>query len=263
MGFLSEQDVSQSREQLLKGCDVMERSLHALLAGNGRVADEVHAIRKLGKSLRGGFALFRLGKSSAKEIQTIGRLLSEPRDAVSRYNTWNKLAWDQDPEAQAAIGQLLEQQTHSAARRPPAETISWCIARVSQARKLLNDLSVEELPDRLAVGLRKLSKQLNKRCRALDTREEESFHDARKALKAYLGALAYLPEESTPQDPKMADLASLLGDENDLATLAEWLENHGFTEQFTPSLWKQLKSSRAELRKQALADAGKLLSPLE
>ncbi len=260
MGFLSEQEVGKSREQLLHGCDLMERSLQHLLNGNGRVAEEVHAIRKLGKSLRGGFALFRLGKSSAREIQAIGRLLAEPRDAVSRFNTWKKLGWEKDPAAHAAITALLDQLTHSAARRPPAETIAWCVERVVQARKCLENLPADELPDRIARGLKKLSKQVKKRCKNLDHREEEDFHDARKALKAYLGALGFLPEESVPPHPEMAALAELLGDENDLATLADWLAAHGFTEYFAPHLWEKLKSTRTELRNQALADAETLLA---
>lgn len=260
MGFLSEQEVGQAREKVLHGCDVMERSLQHLLNGNGRVAEEVHAIRKLGKSLRGGFSLFRLGKSSAREIQAIGRLLAESRDAVSRLNTWNKLDWNEEPEIQTAIAKMLDQQTHSAARRPPAETVAWCVERVAQARKSLQDLPAEELPDRLACGLNKLSKQVKKRCKNLDHREEEDFHDARKALKAYLGALGFLPAESVPPHPEMTALAELLGDENDLATLAEWLENHGFTDYFSPDLWKKIRTRRANLRKQALLDAEVLLA---
>ena len=121
MAAPSEDHARFAREQLASGCDTMARLLVGLIDSKGRVAEEVHAIRKLGKSLRGGFSLFRLGKSSAKEIQAIGRLLSGPRDAVSRLNTWHKLAWNDDASATAAIVGLLDQQTHTAARRPPPE----------------------------------------------------------------------------------------------------------------------------------------------
>jgi CHAD domain len=261
MGFLSEEDVNQAREQLLTGCAVMEKSLQTLHESDGCVATQIHAIRKLGKSLRGGFTLFRLEKSSAKEIQTIGRLLSESRDAVSRYKTWSQIGWAQETEAKSAINSLLALQSHSAAQRPPAETITWCIQRVTAARNLLSELSAEELPDRLALGLKKLSKQVNKRCLAIENRNEQSFHDVRKALKAYLGALTYLPEKSTPLDPEMSELVSLLGDENDLTTLAEWLKKHGFSEQFTPNLWRQLKSVRISLRKKAMPAVKRLRHP--
>ena len=105
-----------ARERLTTHCESMKQQLLGLLDSKGRVAEEIHAIRKLGKSLRGGFSLFRLGKSAALEIQAIGRLLSGPRDAVSRLNTWNKLGWVGDPGICAAIAGLLDQQTHSAAR---------------------------------------------------------------------------------------------------------------------------------------------------
>ncbi|MES2657280.1 MAG: CHAD domain-containing protein [Verrucomicrobiota bacterium] len=256
----TEADARFASEQLANGCDTMERLLNGLLDSKGRVAEEVHAIRKLGKSLRGGFSLFRLGQSSAKEIQVIGRLLSGPRDAVSRLNTWRKLAWEGDVSTTAAIFCLLEQQTHSAARRPPAETISWCVERVTAARKNLLDLPMETLPDRMEVGMGKLSKQVFKRCRKLDGRGEEDFHDARKALKAYLGALGFLPEGAIPRDPTMVELTEVLGDENDLATLSYWLEEHGFTADFVPDLWKKLTESRKSLQKRTMLDAAALVS---
>ncbi len=236
----------------------MERLLSGLIDSKGRVAEEVHAIRKLGKSLRGGFSLFRLGKSSAKEIQAIGRLLSGPRDAVSRLSTWHKLGWEEDAAAAAAVAGLLDQQTHSAARRPPPETITWCLARVTAARKNLAELPLENLPERLELGLKKLAKQVAKRCRSLDHRSKEDFHDARKALKAYLGALAFLPEGSVAPDPRMFELTELLGDENDLGTLSSWLDEHGFTMDFVPGLWQRLTESRRTLRENAMRDASGL-----
>lgn len=256
---LSDQDAKFATEKLAEGCDRMERLLAGMLDTKGRISEEVHAIRKLGKSLRGGFSLFRLGKSSAKEIQAIGRLLSAPRDAVSRLNTWQKLGWQGD--AGPAIFGLLEQQTHSAARRPPPETIEWCVARVIAARRHLRELPPERLPERMGAGLDKLAKQVGKRCRKLKDNGEEDFHDARKALKAYLGAHAFLPPGSVAIDSKMADLPEILGDENDLATLSRWIEEHGFTADFEPTLWEKLSESRSALRKKAIRDAARLSAP--
>jgi hypothetical protein len=254
MTSINDEIAGFARDRLAAGCDQMNRNLAGLLDSKGRVAEEVHAIRKLGKSLRGGFSLFRLGKTSALEIQVIGRLLSGPRDAVSRLNTWNKLAWDGDATARAAIAGLLDQQTHSAARRPPPETIAWCIERVAAARKNLLELPTENLSDRLDRGLKKLHKQVLKRFRNLDHEGEEDFHDARKALKAYLGALGFLPRESVKLDPKMSELADILGDENDLATLADWLIEHGFTRRFVPTLWTKLEECRKHLRHLAVIE---------
>ena len=257
----TENDARFACEQLATGCDRMEHLLQGLLNPKGGVAEKVHAIRKLGKTLRGGFSLFRLGKTSAREIQAIGRLLSEPRDAVSRLNSWRKLRWKGDGSAAAAIAGLLDQQTHSAASQPPPETVSWCAERVAAARSHLKELPEEHLAERIEVGIQKLRKQVAKRCREMDHRAEEDFHDARKALKAYLGAVGFLPEGSVAIDPRMTALAELLGDENDLATLSNWLEGHGFTADFVPSLWKKLKDSRSKLRRRAIREAAFLELP--
>lgn len=248
-----------ARDQLAAGCESMEKLLHGLLDSKGRIAEEVHAIRKLGKSLRGGFALFRL-KDASREIQAIGRLLSGPRDAVSRLKTWNLHAGDATTTVAVAIAGLLDQQTHSAARRPPAEAISWCLERVAEARKALTELSDDNLDQTVTGSLKKLRKQVRKRCQHLDLRAEEHFHDARKALKAYLGAVGFLPADTVRIDPKMAEIAELLGDENDLATLSAWLKNHGFTVNFAPSLWKLLRAKRRKLQKRVMADAAGLFS---
>jgi hypothetical protein len=257
----TDDDARFAREQLAGGCDRMEQLLRGLLDTRGRIAEEVHATRKLGKSLRGGFSLFRLGASSSPEIQAIGRLLSGPRDAVSRLNTWNKLDWREDATAAAAIVALLEQQTHSAARRPPLETVSWCLERVAAARENLEKLPAEDLVERISRGLKKLKKRVRKRCLTLDHSGDEDFHDARKALKAYLGALGFLPQGVVKQDPRLDELPELLGDENDLATLSDWLEDHGFTPDFVPSLWTRLKERRDRLRTQIIQDVSQALPP--
>lgn len=236
----------------------MKELLTGLLDSRGKVAEEIHAIRKLGKSLRGGFALFMLGKSAALEIQAIGRLLSGPRDAVSRFNTWNKLGWVGDPVISAAITGLLEQQTHSAARRPPPESMTWCVERVGKALDELQSLPAEHLPERIAKGLAKLEKRTLTRCRKLDAQADEDFHEARKAVKAWLGALGFLPENSVKIDPVLHDLAEQLGDENDLATLADWLNEHGFTRRFAPELWNAIKTSRQRLQRKVIKDTERL-----
>lgn len=253
----SESPSSFARHKLAEGCETLVALLHGLLDSQNDIAAEVHAIRKLGKSLRGGFSLFRM-KKPAREIQAIGRLLSEPRDAVSRLKTWNLLDWKAEPATASAIGDLLEQLTHSAARRPPRTTVDWCVARVTSAREALSNMTEEELDSSMASGIAKLSKQVRKRCLRLDPENAEAFHDARKALKAYLGAVAFLPAESSSPTAPMEDIAELLGDENDLATLAHWLERHGFTPPFAPDLWKQLSSTRHKLQKRAIHKASKL-----
>jgi hypothetical protein len=245
-------DPQIARDRLAAGCATMKQLLNGLLDSSGRVSEEVHAIRKLGKSLRGGFTLFRLEDCAALEIQAIGRLLSGPRDAVSRLNTWNKLGWSADPDLAAAIAGLLDQHTRSAARRPPPETVAWCLKRVDSACGALQALPFDSLAKRVSKGLDKLEKKVRKRCSKLDHRAEHDFHEARKALKAWLGAVGFLPEESHPVASPLQDLAEMLGDENDLATLADWLISHGFTPHFAPDLWKSLKARRLRIQQKAI-----------
>lgn len=257
MTILTQSDAEFARSQLDSGCNAMAQLLDGLLDSKGRVAEEVHAIRKLGKSLRGGFSLFQL-KDAACEIQVIGRLLSGPRDAVSRLKTWRKLDWENEQAVSKAIFGLLDQHTHSAARRPPQETIEWCQERVGEARKALMELPVESLEKVTQTGAKRLQKKVRIRFSSLDSRHEEDFHDARKALKAFMGAAGFLPERAEHLDPKLAEIADLLGDENDLATLSDWLAEHGFTEKFAPGLWKLIKKNRRAMRKRVIADADDL-----
>lgn len=259
----SDDDASFACGQLAAGCDSLERLLLGLLESGDHVAGDVHAIRKLGKSLRGGFSLFGLGKSSAKEIQAVGRLLSGPRDAVSRFGTWRKLQWEGDALTEAAISRLLEQQTHSTATQPPPEAITWCIERTMAARANLLALPPADLAGRITRGIHKLGKQVAKRCRKMDEDGVEDFHDARKALKAYLGALAFLPKGAVEPSSCMVELADILGDENDLATLSAWLEEHGFTPDFAPFPWEQIRARRKKLRKRAIKDANLLSGQLD
>lgn len=247
-----------ARERLTSHCEALQRLLLGLLDSQGRVAEEIHAIRKMGKSLRGGLSLFRLEKSAALEIQVIGRLLSGPRDAVSRLNTWNKLGWAGEPKLGAAIFGLLDQQTHSAARRPPPETVAWCVDRVHAALEELQSLPAYDLPQRIAKGLAKLEKKTHTRCKKLTHRAEEDFHEARKAVKAWLGALVFLPQQDVTVEPILTELADWLGDENDLATLGAWLMSHGFTQRFAPDLWQALAASRDRLQSQVIEEAAHL-----
>lgn len=249
----------EARGRLLADCQKMKDLLGGMLDSHGRIADEVHAIRKLGKSLRGGFHLFRLESTAARQIQAIGRLLSGPRDAVSRQSTWRKLEWNADEASASAVSGLLEVYVQSAARRPPQAAVDWCLTRVEEARSALENCPQADLPDRIAEGIKKLRKKLRRRAKRLDHRAEEDFHEARKAVKAWLGAVALLPEGTVENLPHCHDLAEILGDENDLATLSAWLEVHGFTDHFAPDLWHQIATRRLELQKSALHKAKALV----
>jgi hypothetical protein len=116
----------------------------------------------------------------------------------------------------------------------------------------------EDLADRMASGLARLERRVLKRCRRLGPGADEDFHQARKAIKAWLGASGFLVAGMVPQDPKLDMLAALLGDENDLASLSGWLENHGFGKRFAPDLWQLLKSTRHELQQEVIRDVAGL-----
>jgi hypothetical protein len=77
-------------------------------------------------------------------------------------------------------------------------------------------------------------------------------------VKAWLGAIGFLPEHSVKADPVLHELAEQLGDENDLATLAAWLDEHGFTRRFAPDLWDAIKTSRQRLQRKVIKDAERL-----
>ena len=243
---------SFAREQISGGCDRLRQLLQGLLDNKGRVEEEVHAIRKLGKSVRGGFDLLCLEKSASREIQAVGRLLSGPRDAVTRWHTWKKLGWHGEVPLAAAIAGLLEQQTQSGARRPPPETLAWCVDRVGNAQQALQDVPADQLPERLGQGLAKLHRRVLQRCARLEHRVETDFHEARKAVKAWLGAVGFLPVGVIPANPLLHEVAEWLGDENDLATLSGWLDEHGFNERFAPDLWKILSVSRRGLQRKVI-----------
>ena len=244
-----------ARERLLHDCEEMKRLLHGLLDSKGRVAEEIHAIRKLGKSLRGGFHLFGLGQSASPQIQAIGRLLAAPRDAVSRHHTWTKLGWVGEPTVTAVIGGLLEQLTHSAARRPPVEAVAWCAERVDAACAELLALPVDSLAERAGNGIAKLEKRMVKRCHKLKQGHDEQFHEARKAVKAWLGAVGFLPDGCPPPDSPAQRLAEWLGDENDLATLSLWLDEHGFTDRFVLELRQTIDLARRRLQRKVIRES--------
>lgn len=237
-------------EQLSSGCDQMEKLLHGLSAVPESFEEDVHAIRKLGKSLRGGFAALGLGKSAAREIQAISRLLSASRDAVTRAETWNGLRWTEDPAVASTIEALIHQEVLARKLSPPGAAIHWCLHRLAAAQSCLAREPKEFLEDSWH-GLHKLERQLRRRCRSLDRGSEEDFHEARKAVKAWLGAATVFPKGIVRNRRNLMALADELGEENDLATLASWLAGHGFTRAFAPGLWDTLAARRRKIQVRA------------
>jgi len=236
--------------RLADGCRELDGLLQALATGED-IALRVHAVRKLGKSLRGGCAVFGLEKPAGRQIQAVGRLLAASRDAVSRRQTWDRLGWNDGSPAATAIVALLDNQVAATAIAPPAEAIAWCRERVAAALAAVAALDPATLDARAEKGLKKLARAVVKRCRRMPRRGEEDFHDARKALKAHLGAGRFVHGTSGGDTPHAA-LAELLGDENDLATLHAWLVAHGFTRAMVPELISRIDQRREPLRARAI-----------
>lgn len=243
------------RAKLLHQADEMIQRLRGLLDPHGRVTGETHALRKSGKTLRGGLTLCGMEKRAIRPVSAVGKLLGAPRDAVSRQTTWRRLKLDEEPLASdpgvAAIWALLELQAKSAARRPPEAAVAWAEARIGEGREALARVPEKELAERMSLGKAKLAGRLRKRLKRLeqDDLPEVELHEARKSLKAWLGALHHL-EETPPQ--ALQELAETLGDVNDLHVLSLWLESHGFSPQLTPVVWKSVRERGRRLRRKVV-----------
>jgi len=252
-------------ERLVGLCEAMEARLHGLLDSKRRVAEDVHEIRKLGKALRGGLALVGMPQETRRAVTAVGRLLAGQRDAVSRLKTWQRLGWDERPEAGdpavRAVSAMLEKLAHSAGRRPPQEAIEWAVARMGEVRSALALLAEEQLQAKLPQGVCRLRQRVDQRLRKLGMRhrDEPAFHKARKALKAWLGAQTLMGESA---DDTCVRLAELLGDENDLSALEAWLESRGFSKEVTPRLWRRVSDLHHTLRATSVAarDAAEMLA---
>jgi hypothetical protein len=234
----------------------MERSLTALADPATDRPAAVRTLRKLGKSLRGGFQITRLPSDISRPIRAVGRLLSPHREAIARRNTWRKLEWNAHPATATAITSLLEQQAE--AHHPPPAALDWCRARVAEARSAL-DASPEKCFLKSGPAVAKLRRRLEKRVRNLASAKNPDFHETRKQLKAYLGALGFLANPP-PADPALERLGDLLGKENDLTTLASWLRDRGIDPQLEPELWHHLQQSLTTTRHQAVKAAAALFS---
>ena len=244
------------RGHLLGLCDSMDACLRSLLDSKRRVAEGVHDTRKLGKALRGGLALVGMPRATLAAVTAVGRMLAGQRDAVSRLKTWQRLGWDNAPQAEVdtltAVTAMLEKLAHSAGRKPPQEAVAWAVAHIATVRAALVPQSEESLLEALPEGLRRLKRRLAKRLRKLGMRhrDEPAFHEARKGVKAWLGAQTLMGQTA---DSNCLHLAELLGDENDLSALEAWLKARGFSKPMAPLMWRHLHERHHTVRIHCLA----------
>ncbi len=259
-------DFAGTRAALIAACEEMEKRLAGLLDSHGRVADEIHQVRKLGKRLRGGLAMIGESKPCLRWIAVIGRMLGDSRDSVVRARTWKSLGAKSSAKGavETAIEGLLDLEAAASIRKPPQGVIDWSLAAVGQVKARLESRTAEELANRAAEGSGLLRRRLKRRLkRALDRVHNEDFHDCRKAAKAWLGGMSLVaPEVSLPGKEETEKLAGSLGDENDLEVLATWLVSRGFSQATAKSAWKILRKRQEKIRRRSISLIRKDLLPV-
>jgi hypothetical protein len=242
--------------QLNADCQLLKSLIADLAAGHGRVADITHAIRQHGKILRGGLILASIDKERVRDLRRIARILAAPRDAVTCLNAWRRLDAPAEDADYQVIDDLLVLQTRITARKPPASCAAWCEQRLDVLAAALSAASLNHKDERMFRKAHKLERRVHRSAKGLAKGTSDAFHDCRKRCKAWLGAARYLGlagEETTT----CKKLAHILGDENDLATLTDWLEAHGLALDDDHPIKNRILSQRALLR-QASRDAARM-----
>lgn len=255
-----------ARTALLGACEEMKKRLVGLTDSHGRIGDEIHQLRKLGKRLRGGLAMIGEPKPCLRWIAVIGRMLSGARDSHVRIRTWHSLGVSSTVtgSVESAITGLLELEADAAQRRPPQGVVDWSLAAVEQVKSRIEACSAEDLAERARKGAGHLKRRLKKRLkRTLERVDNEDFHESRKAAKAWLGGMALLaPDLELPGKDEAEKLSSNLGDENDLEVLAEWLDSRGFTQATAKTAWKVLRKRQEKIRRRSISLIRKDLLPV-
>lgn len=265
MSSVESTDFPGPRAALIAACVEMERLLGGLNDSHGKVAEEIHQLRKLGKRLRGGLAMCGESKPCLRWIAVIGRMLGGSRDATVRARTWRKLEAAEAPagSVEAAIGALLDLEAAASNRRPPQEVIDWSQAALGQVVSRLAARGDDEVSACAVEGVVRLERQLRKRLkRALQRVRNEDFHECRKAVKAWLGGLSMVvPGVEVPGAAEAEKLAENLGEENDLEVLAAWLTGRGFTPATAGAVWKTLRKRQEKIRRRSISLIRKELLP--
>ena len=255
-----------ARAALVAACDEMERLLGGLNDSHGKVADEIHQVRKAGKRLRGGLAMIGEPKPCIRWIAVIGKMLGESRDATVRAKTWKGLGYEEPaPDSvEAVIGSVLDLEADAARRCPPQPVIDWAKSAVNQLKVRLEARTDEEVAASAADGAGKARRQLRKRLkRALQRSRDEDFHDCRKAAKAWLGGMELVaPGAELRGGAEAAKLGDSLGDEHDLEVLACWLTKRGFSSAIAGAAWKVLRKKQEKIRRSSISLIRKQLSPV-
>lgn len=248
----------QLKEKTLRDCDELLKRLEGLLGHHGKVAEEIHAIRKLGKKIRGALLGLDAPKPARHALTSMARMFAAQRDAVSRHTTWRRLKLPAGTAGASApaIAALLVAEEKAASRRVPAEAVAWAREWVGQARGQLVDMSDDGLDEAMARGQCRLRRRLLKRLEKSIAKPltASRLHDLRKAVKASLGG--------GEKSDLLENLAEVLGDDNDLSVLEVWLEAHGFHPWNASAVFRQIDAKHQKLRGEILKGARHLLEKL-
>jgi CHAD domain-containing protein len=264
------------------------------LEGNGIAASPraVHETRKALKRLR---ALVRLlegelgRKEAAREsaaLASTARLLAGARDAEVLLDTLDRLIARHPGKlarrkSVARLRRRLAAERESAQRRALGDPATRARAigelRAFRERVLAWDLSGREGTVIVEPGLRRLYCQGRKRCRRVAAGKGErvqEMHEWRKRVKdlryvtemlARRGKAAGKGDEPLRTIATRADaLGELLGDEHDLAVLAQWIRDNGKSRRTRVgrktrrTLLGLIERRRRELRRHALREGERL-----
>lgn len=254
-----------ARAALIAACVEMETIFSGIANKQEQVVEDVHHLRQLGKRLRGALEMSGEAKPCLRWVSVIGRMLGASRDATVRASTWRGLGEDSmlPGSIEAAIDSLLDQEARAARQPPPAGVCEWSRLAIEQIRSRLEARDDRELAASAQQGAETCRRRLRKRLkRTLERVRDEDFHACRRDLKAWLGGMSLLaPNLDAPGHAEAGKLASHLGEEQDLAVLARWLEERGFGPTTAKGTWKHLRKRQEKVRRRSVTLIRKDLLP--
>lgn len=204
------------------------------------VDEAVHQVRKRCKKLRGLVRLVRGAEGHYQRDNTwfrdTARLLDELRDSAAMLETFDDLTerFEEQvgPDAFAEVRKALEKRYGETVRsgRDPDEALREARDRLVEAQTWVCKWKVD---DDFQVSLRPgLEKTYGRARRAMgdayDEATSEAFHEWRKRVKYHRYHMRLLrcawPEMMKMREDALDELGDLLGEDHDLAVLAETLE---------------------------------------
>lgn len=239
------------------------------LAGRTQAApaEAVHEARKHFKKLRG---LLRLVRPALSEkvyqrenaaLRDLGRALALARDAQVRLDRCRELLAGADAKtvkAAQAVMKRLEAELGEAPVAPGRGDPHELLGELGRALRRAERWKLSATGyGALGPGLEQVyarGRKALERCRQQPG--DEALHDWRKHVKYLMYQLRLLqriwPEMLRPLEEQLDKLSDLLGEDHDLAVLADWFAGLGDKSKPPASLQARLNARRAELQQQAI-----------